>query len=350
MVNFGSFIQQVLPIAILYLLIPALLIGLYLVIRAVRKRMNPQANEAKHSPTPTEAVAQPNALDILAQAGAGEDVDLDPLDDVEMPDISSLLGDIAAEQEVAHHNGHITMSTGETVKATSLIDVMRDEATGQLLVKMDGVGYYQLADSPEMKKAFKQVMTELSGVIMQSGQKPTRSAAKPAAKSAAARSAEKPTYDDDLIDELRHQDYGENDYADDNMEDEIGEPDPSMFMASYTPPPPIDSDGHLPGDLPSYKLDDLQVNIESRGAFRKAKVTVEEPPELNIADAIDAYLQHKLRYTPEMDGTRIGIMPSMSGGVRIVVNGQAYEAVDEIAEPRVRAFIQQAIAEWQERQ
>ena len=38
------------------------------------------------------------------------------------------------------------------------------------------------------------------------------------------------------------------------------------------------------------------------------------------------------------------------GGVRIVVNGQAYEAVDEVAEPRVRAFIQQAIAEWQERQ
>ena len=134
-----------------------------------------------------------------------------------------------------------------------------------------------------------------------------------------------------MIDELRHQDYNEDDY----MEDEIGEPDPSMFMESFTPPPPIDHEGHLPGDLPSYKLDDLQVNIESRGAFRKAKVTVEEPPELNIADAIDAYLQHKLRYTPEMDGTKIGIMPSMSGGVRIVVNGQAYEAVDEVAEPVV---------------
>ena len=164
MVNFGSFIQQVLPIAILYLLVPALLIGLYLVIRAVRKRMNPQANEAKRSTTTTEAVSQPNALNILAQAGAGEDVDLDPLDDVEMPDIGSLLGDIAVDPAVAHSNGHVTMSTGETVKATSLIDVMRDEATGQLLVKMDGVGYYQLADSPEMKKTFKQVMTELSGV------------------------------------------------------------------------------------------------------------------------------------------------------------------------------------------
>lgn len=348
MVNFGSFIQQVLPIAILYLLVPALLIGLYLVIRAVRKRMNPQANEAKRSTTTTEAVSQPNALDILAQAGAGEDVDLisDPLDDVEMPDIGSLLGDIAADPAVAHSNGHVTMSTGETVKAASLIDVMRDEATGQLLVKMDGVGYYQLADSPEMKKTFKQVMTELSGVIMQSGQAPARPAAKPTAKPTASKPVEKPTYDDDLIDELRHQDYDEDDY----MEDEIGEPDPSMFMESFTPPPPIDHEGHLPGDLPSYKLDDLQVNIESRGAFRKAKVTVDEPPELNIADAIDAYLQHKLRYTPEMDGTKIGIMPSMSGGVRIVVNGQAYEAVDEVAEPKVRAFIQQAIAEWQERQ
>lgn len=347
MIDFGSFIQQILPIASLYLFVPALLIILYLVFRSVRRRMNPQANTAKSATT--KAASQPSALDILAQASAGEDVDLvsDTLADVDMPDIGSLLGDI--EQSAAlHNNGHVTMSSGETVKATSLIDVMRDEATGQLLVKMDGVGYYQLADTPEAKATFKQVMTELSGVIMQSGQKPASTAAKPATKPAPKPA--RTVAEEDLIEELRHQSYDEEDYPEDYMEDEIGDPDPSMFLGSFTPPPPIDSEGHLPGDLPSYKLDDLQVNIESRGAFRKAKVTVEEPPELNIADAIDAYLQHKLRYTPEMDGTRIGIMPSMSGGVRIVVNGQAYEAVDEVAEPKVRAFIQQAIAEWQERQ
>ncbi|MCB9459171.1 MAG: hypothetical protein H6670_05940 [Anaerolineaceae bacterium] len=342
MIDFGSFIQQILPIASLYVFIPALLLIAYLVIRSVRKRMKANTTSMSNttSTTTTSAVRAPSALDLLAQAENDDRVSLtsDLLDDIDMPELGSLLDGMVSEPALASNNGHVKLSSGEAVKATSLIDVMRDEATGQLLVRMDGVGYYNLADEPEMKKTFKSIMTELSGVIMQTDHKAAKPSSKPAPVEAVAE--EKP----DLIDELRHNVY------DDEYEEAIPDPEPEMFFSSSAPPPPIDREGHLPGDLPSFKLDDQQVNIESRGAFRKAKVTMDAPPELNIANAIDAYLQHKLRYTPEMDGQRIGIMPSLSGGVRIVVNGMSYDAVDEVAEPHVRAFIQQAIAEWQERQ
>jgi hypothetical protein len=259
------------------------------------------------------------------------------MDDFDLPDMNALLGGIDTEPPAAVPNGtgRIPMHNGGSVRANQLVTVLRDEDSGRLLVEIDGQGYFTLVDTPEAKKLFKTIMQELSNVIMTPLEEHPEPQAAP---------------ENALIDDLRAAEKATETAKVPVKQAEIEEaPIAPRARREYTPPPPIDTEGAMPGDLPSYKMDDVQVKIEGRG-LRAAKVSIEAPPELNIAGAIDAYLQHRLRYTPEMDGNHIAILPSKSGGVRIVVNGTNYEAVDEVADPDVRQFIQQSIAEWQERQ
>ena len=101
----------------------------------------------------------------------------------------------------------------------------------------------------------------------------------------------------------------------------------------------------MPGDLPSFKLDDNPYERPKRGQKKEVKPV----PELNIAGAIEAYLQYKLHNTPEYAGHSIHIYPSPDGGVSIEVDGRYYDAVGDIPDTEVREFIAGAIQEWQDR-
>jgi hypothetical protein len=107
--------------------------------------------------------------------------------------------------------------------------------------------------------------------------------------------------------------------------------------------------GTLPGDLPSYRFDDNPATIQKGRFGGVKKVEFEAPPPVDIASAIETYLQFKIGQTPDMQGRRIHIRPSISGGVRILVGDSSYDFVDEIPDVEVRSFIQAAIAEWQAR-
>lgn len=111
------------------------------------------------------------------------------------------------------------------------------------------------------------------------------------------------------------------------------------------PPPieeaPITPAEYVPGKLPSYKLED-HMKPTGKGVYEVGDV-----PELNLAEAIEAYLQHKRRQTPEYATRAIHIHPAPDGGVRIQVDDRYYEAVSDVEDQDVRLFIQQAIAEWQ---
>src|SRR5262249_11356221 len=109
-----------------------------------------------------------------------------------------------------------------------------------------------------------------------------------------------------------------------------------------SPPPPIPASGVLPGDLPSFKLDDNPLAKPKRGQ----KLEQKPVPEINIAGAIEAYLQYKLQHSPEYAGHSIHIHPAPGGGVSIEADGKYYEAVSDVADPAVREFIAQAIQEW----
>jgi len=107
--------------------------------------------------------------------------------------------------------------------------------------------------------------------------------------------------------------------------------------------------GTLPGDLPSYRFDDNPATIHKNRMGGVKKVEFEAPPPVDIASAIENYLQFKIGQTPDMQGRRIHIRPSISGGVRILVGDASYDFVDEVPDAEVRSFIQVAIAEWQSR-
>jgi hypothetical protein len=84
---------------------------------------------------------------------------------------------------------------------------------------------------------------------------------------------------------------------------------------------------------------------------RRDKDEEEEPPAelINVADEIEALLQQRLASNPSLAHRSIHVQPSITGGVRIVVDGTSYEAVDEVSDPEARAFIQETIQEWNAR-
>ena len=216
----------------------------------------------------------------------------------DLPDLDFLLSP-AAEPDT------VTLNTGETIQTEPVLAVRRDARDGQLLVVMDGVGYHSLADAPQLKARFVQVMRDLNEIVSQPEAPPTEAPPAPRRESPPAQSS--------------------------------------------IPPPPITPSGAMPGDLTDYKSIESNV-VQQGGLFKRTKIESQPVPELDIAAAIEAYLQHKLNYTPAFRGRPIHVMSAPGGGVRIQVDGKEYETVDDVEDEAVRAFLAETIQEWQDRQ
>jgi hypothetical protein len=102
----------------------------------------------------------------------------------------------------------------------------------------------------------------------------------------------------------------------------------------------------LPGDLPKFKMPDTPPQPPKRGR----KPVAEPIPEINIAGAIEAFLQHKLAFTPEYSTRSIHVRPASHGGVHIEVDNKLYDSVGDVEDAAVREFLTATIAEWQSRQ
>ncbi len=185
----------------------------------------------------------------------------------------------------------VRLESGAMVRGEEILAVLRDTRDGQLLIQLDKTGYRTLVDSPEAKQQFLAIMKEVGNLV-------TR--------------------------------------PDDNP--------PPIEDPAGTPPPPIDTEGHMPGDLPSYKLEESMVPSK-RGKYDPVPL-----PELNIAAAIEAYLQHKLSHSGYYDDRVIHVLPSPDGGVRIQVDNSYYDAVSDVDDEDIRDFLEKTIQEWQERQ
>ena len=276
-----------------------------------------------------------DTLSVLREASP-ESSNAVPAAEEDLPDLDLLMSELANKPApepapvVAQRplNGlhDITLNTGTTTTAKEVLTILRDENDGRLLVQIGDKGYRTLKHETAMRQKFSTLMKELSQVIMTDDGSNTR---KKAAESA-------PTSDEVHIAEPAAQSIP--------VTPEPPEPAPPVQSA---PPPPA-RDGAMPGDLPSYKFDDNPAQIKNR-RFSNPKVEFDAPPEVNIASAIESYLQHKIMHTPEYRGRGIHIRPALNGGVRIEVDGQSYDFVDEITDSGVRNFVQSAIAEWQER-
>lgn len=306
---------------------------------------------------PPQATASPITLDDLKAASDIPDdgESSDDLPDVELPPLDDLLAteevppqadptaspnpvpQKAAQpvyKAIADQPQWIRLNRGDVTQAQEVLTILRDEDDGRLMILLGDKGYRTLGEDAEAKKQFKQIMKELSAVIIKPDEKPMR--------------------EDQPVVEAEEPELESLSSAED-LKITI-DPEPSARLgdlASQSPPkpapPPPTPSGIMPGDLPSFKLDDNPAQ-EKKDLFGRKKVEYGPVPELDIAGAIEAYLQYKIQHSPEFHGRNIHVRPSLSGGVRIQVDDQSYDFVDEIEDVPTRTFIKQAIAEWQDRQ
>ena len=249
---------------------------------------------------------------------------------------------------------HVQLNSGQIAPAQEVITILRDEDDGKLIIQVGDTAYRTLSDSPQIKTMFTQVMKELAGTITKPDttpptrkryvvgqpepakpapqpQRATKPQPKPAPQPVADKSDDVASIRDLLVSEA-----------------ETDTTPATQSQVPSTPPPPT-PDGTMPGDLPSFKLDDNPLKSEKKGRFG-TKTEAEPVPELDLAAAIETYLQYKLQHTPDYAGRNIHIHGTPSGAIRIQVDDNYYDFVDEVADTNVRAFLQTTIAEWQDRQ
>jgi hypothetical protein len=245
----------------------------------------------------------------------------------------------------------VKLSDGHMTEARELLSVARDLEDDRLLVYIDGVGYRSLVESPEVKSKFTALMRELAETI-----------AKPDTPRPAAPVFSPADYNDEIVEASPDV----NGYT--GYEDDLDLPDVDLLTAptlsepsQMTPPPytapkaprpassvPPAADGTIPGALPTYSTEENNISLRRQGIFRTPKVDFQPVPELNLATAIEAYLQHKLNFTPEYVDRDLHVHAAPGGGVRIQVDDRYYDAVSDIEDDTVRTFIAETIQEWQE--
>lgn len=262
--------------------------------------------------------AQTTPAASVASVGKG-DGDLPALD--MLLDTSSLLAETPV-RETRSGTFSLNLTDGGAVDAVEVMAVMRDVVNGNLIVQISDKAYQRLAESgdADSRDRFMKVMQELSQIAVKVNTAPTASNTPVPAQEPEVKAAP---------------------------------PAPKPRLSSALPPPPPTEEGALPGDLPKFRLEDQPPPMPPPGLIRGViggkKPSAPPVPELNIAGAIEAYLQHRLRSVPEYAGRSIHVHPSPDGGVSIEVDGRFFDAVSDVDDAEVREFIATAIAEWQDR-
>jgi len=212
---------------------------------------------------------------------------------------------------------------GGSTEAVEVLTILRDVVDGKLIVQMGEKSYYNINTDTEFKERFGKLMREVGQLVGKVASAPVEAAQPITSTDPEIDPAPLPSVSDLM---------------------QSNEP---TFLAPKKPAvtPPAAMSGSLPGDLPSFKLDDNPMQKLKRG--RKADLP--PVPEINIAGAIEAYLQHKISLTPDYSDHSIHIHPAPGGGVSIEVDGKYFEAVSDVSDPAVREFLSDTIAEWQDR-
>lgn len=215
----------------------------------------------------------------------------------------------------------IFLAEGETVDVVEVLSVVRDVADGSLIIRIADKAYRNppaVADA-EFKRRFHNTLRDLNDA-----QRPVDSTRAPAPAAPAAEPDEPPA---------------------------AAAPE-AAAPAAATPPvempsaPPLSAYEPAPGDLPKFKMPEGPPIKPKRGQ----RPAAEPIPEINIAGAIEAFLQHKLTKLPQYSSRSIHVRPAVHGGVQIEVDGVYFESVSEIEDAAVRQFLTSTIEEWQSRQ
>lgn len=341
-----GFLEQpiVMTLVTFFAICIAILVGLTALLRNMRSKQQARkkaAMDAELNPLANRK-AETDDFDLFTSSSRAIDGD-DPLadlyqsdfDDDDETDLASLLSDMGEEKvhTIAEGQVSVQLASGETTQARQLLSILRDEEDGRLMVLTGDTAYRTLLDDPEVKKQFTTIMKELSAIILKADTRPEKTTSEPVKAAKPEPTVAKP--------QIEKPKPIENQSIADDSEAKV---DLSIKAAKD-----LEIEDRLPGDLPNMKLPDNPDNYKV-GRFGRVSVKhVDKAPELNIAAAIEAYLQYKIEQNPEYQRRGIHIKPALGGGVSIEADGKAYDFVDKIADSDVREFIQTAINEWQER-
>jgi hypothetical protein len=302
--GFSDFFRQLPPFLIILFCGSSLaLIAVFAVIVNTRSKRSRTVEAAVPAPA---AVANLNYTDISSAEG-------------DLPDLDDLLKGapltVPAQRPVQRAASTITLTTsaGENVDALEVMTILRAVEDGGLLIQIGDRIFRNppaLADA-EFKRRFNSTVRDLYQSIGDTSLTP-----KAAGEIAAA-----------------------------GPEADEVPPAPPRPAAPVTPTANVPAGASLPGDLPKFTMPDT---------FEKPKRGRRQPsdpvPEINIAEAIEEFLQFKLSMTPEYAERRIHVRAAVGGGLRIDVDEKSYEMVGDVEDADVRAFLQATIDEWQSRQ
>ena len=249
------------------------------------------------------------------------DGDFEIDDDLDIAELVSAIDAAEAETTSAdtpHTIGDrpltIQLSDGTRTQAIEAMSILRDERDGRLIVQMSDTGYRTLRHDKTVRKAFARLMKELAQSVKQA---------------------------DDLSDTPPASD----------TPAQAPTPPPAKPAEPAPPQAPQQrdtADDALPGDLPEYRLSDMETNYKRNRYGRLEVKEVQKVEEVNIADAIEAYLQHKISQTPRFQKRGIHVRPALIG-VTIEADGETYDSVDAVDDEDVKTFLKETIAEWQAR-
>ena len=245
---------------------------------------------------------------------------------------------------------HVPLNDGDTIETEELVSVLRDPRDGRLVVFLDGMGYRTLVDTPDAKKKFVGIMRELSDVVTKPDPRQAEQAQPIVPETDTASQAESDVAD--VAVEPTADDSESVDTTKPPQEPVITAPDkpePEPPLRKTAPPPPINTKGMMPGDIPSFKLDDTAPQNAGKDFLGRTKYEFEPVEELDIPGRIEAYLQHKVRHTPEYAGRDIHVRSAPGGLVRIQVDDKFFDAVGDVDDPDIRQFLSETIQEWQDR-
>lgn len=299
--GFSDFFRQIPPILIVMFCGSSItLIAVIAIIVNTRTR---KAQRVENVPTRASVATMNYSASPSSSTDGGDMPDLDDLLQVTPP---------PAPPAKPKPRGAITITTatGETAEVVEVITVLRDVGDGSLLIQIGEQVHRNppaLADA-EFKRRFNSTIRDLYQSIGDTS--------------------------------LTKRATGEFDAA-----------PPASSTATPTPPPrpmprtPPPAGTPVPGDLPKFKMPDVAEKP------KRGRRPPQEPiPEINIAEAIEEFLQFKLSMTSEFADRSIHVRPALGGGLRIDVDNQSYDMVSDVEDPEVRAFLQATIEEWQSRQ
>lgn len=239
----------------------------------------------------------------------------------------------------------VDLQEGGAVEAVEVMTIMRDVVSGGLIVQIGNKAYEDMSRAPDFRGSFLKIMRELSPQV-------TAPPAPPAPPPPAP--AEEAPAPDTSVDESAPDDAPVAEPAAEDISSDASPPlEPLVIEQNAAPPaaaPKTPAAGHLPGDLPRYKETEYTEVKESGGLFRRKKLEVKPIPELDIAGAIESFIQHKLGQMPIFADRSIHVLPAPDGGVSIEVDGRYYDAVGDVEDQAVRDFLAASIQEWQSRQ